>query len=89
MASAYFNWTTAKEIRPTLLQNSLCTVSKTKATDHLHELDRVGVELHVSLMARKNAARLATGYEDLVVVLIEPSDRAEWDEYDEMKARIN
>jgi hypothetical protein len=64
-------------------------VSKTKTTNHLHELDRVGVELHVSLMARKNAARLATSYEDLVVVLIEPSNRAEWDKYNEMKARIN
>ena len=36
--------------------------------------------------ALENTVRLATGYDDLVVVLREPSDRAEWDEYDEMKA---
>jgi hypothetical protein len=35
MASAYFNWTTVEEIRPALLQNSLGTVSNTKATNHL------------------------------------------------------
>lgn len=75
-----------EEIRPALLRNSLGTVSKTKATDHLHELERVGVELRASVLARENAARLATGYDDLVVVLMEPSDRAEWVEYDGMKA---
>ncbi|KAF2181275.1 hypothetical protein K469DRAFT_261621 [Zopfia rhizophila CBS 207.26] len=86
MTPAYFNWTSPKEIRPALLRNSLGTVGKTKATIHLHELDRVGQELQASLMARENATRLATGYDDLVVVLLEPSDKAEWDKYDEMIA---
>jgi hypothetical protein len=86
MASADFKWTTVEEIRPALLRNSLGTVSKMKATDHLHELERVGVELCASVLVCENAARLATGYDDLVVVLLEPSDRAEWVEYDGMKA---
>jgi hypothetical protein len=86
MTPAYFDWTSPREIRPALLRNSLGTMGNTKATVHLHELDRVGLELHASLVARKNAARLATGYEDLVVVLLEPSDKAERDQYDVMKA---
>ncbi|XP_014550218.1 hypothetical protein COCVIDRAFT_116074 [Bipolaris victoriae FI3] len=55
-------------------------------TAHLQELDRTGLELGASPFARENAKNLATGYGDLIVVLLEPTDKAETHCYDAMKA---
>lgn len=55
-------------------------------TAHLQELDRTGLELGASPFARENAKNLATGYGDLIVVLLEPTDKAETYCYDVMKA---
>jgi hypothetical protein len=86
MSPANFDWTSLEEIRPALLQNAHGIRGHKMATIHLQELDRVGLELGASPLARKNAAILATGYDDVVVVLLEPSDKAERVQYDVMKA---
>lgn len=86
MSRANFNWNLLKDIRPALLQNALSIRGHEMATIHLQGLDRVGLELGASPLARENAAILATGYDDVVVVLLEPSDKAERVPYDVMKA---
>lgn len=43
-------------------------------------------KLKASKLALENASRLAAGYEDLVVVLLEPSDKADKEGYEAMKA---
>jgi hypothetical protein len=86
MSPANFDWTSLEDIRPALLQNAHGIRGHEMATIHLQELERVGLELGASLLARENAKSLATGYDDVVVVLLEPSDKAERVQYDEMMA---
>lgn len=86
MTAACFDWTLLEDIRPALLQNALGIKSSEMTTFHLQELDKTGLELGASLLARENAKNLATGYSDLIVVLLEPSDKAEKDCYSAMKA---
>jgi hypothetical protein len=77
----------SRDAKMALAEPWLCQMALPRSTpNHLHRLDRVGEELDASQLARKNAARLATGYDDLVVVLMEPSDRAECVEYDGMES---
>ncbi|KAJ6125024.1 hypothetical protein N7471_012341 [Penicillium samsonianum] len=56
------------------------------AIHHLGILDDLARDLKVSSNGLENARRLAKGYEDLVVVLIEPTNKAEEVHYDEMLA---
>lgn len=72
------------EIRPALIQNALGSIGAERRIAHLQEVERLGLRLGASPMARQNAVRLASGYGDLVVVLLEPSDLAEKVPYDEM-----
>ncbi|KAJ5661906.1 uncharacterized protein N7477_009522 [Penicillium maclennaniae] len=55
-------------------------------TRHLDILDDLARDLEVRSYGLQNARRLAKGYEDLVVVLIEPTDKAEEEPYQEMLA---
>jgi ribosomal protein L15 len=57
-----------------------------KTTIHLQMLDRLRYVLQASQMARENGARLAPRYDDLVIVLQEPSDKTYKDEYEAVKA---
>ncbi|KAJ6114827.1 hypothetical protein N7486_000605 [Penicillium sp. IBT 16267x] len=54
--------------------------------NHLRILDDLARDLKVCSNGLLNARRLAKGYEDLVVVLIEPTDKAEQVPYTEMLA---
>ncbi|KAJ5665520.1 uncharacterized protein N7477_007968 [Penicillium maclennaniae] len=56
------------------------------ATSHLRILDDRARDFKVSSDGLLNARKLATGDEDLVVVLIEPTDKAEQVSYTEMLA---
>lgn len=53
---------------------------------HLGILDDPAQELKISLNYQQNARRLVTGYEDLVVVLIEPTDKVKEVFYEEILA---
>lgn len=81
-----FNFTDIKDIRPALLKLR-CAVGnggKVITRKHLGPLDKLATSLNVTPYARENAEWLATGYEDLVVVLLEPSDFAEDVPHEEM-----
>ncbi|KAJ5806674.1 uncharacterized protein N7503_004276 [Penicillium pulvis] len=56
------------------------------ATSHLKILDDLARDLKVNTNGLLNARKLAKGYEDLVVVLIEPTDKAAEVPYTEMLA---
>ncbi|KAJ6282168.1 hypothetical protein J3E71DRAFT_341371 [Bipolaris maydis] len=86
MDPAGFDWTLLEDIRPALLHNAVGTKGGEMTTVHLQELDRTGLELGASPFARENAKNLATGYGDLIVILLEPTDKAETYRYDAMKA---
>ena len=82
-----FDFDDLKDIRPAL---DKCTIGSHGAKiigTHLGPLRELGSVLDATDFARENAERLATGYEDLVVVLLEPSDNAEDAPYDEMFSR--
>jgi hypothetical protein len=83
----FFDWDSIEDIPQALDRHSVGVVGKGGTTTHLQVLDRVGALLQATDRARENAARLATGYDDLVVVLMAPSNSAEWVSYDEMKSR--
>lgn len=84
-----FNFTDLKDIRPSLLKLR-CPLRPPSehrvAIHHLEILDELARELKVCSNGLQNARRLANGYEDLVVVLIEPTDKAEEVPYEEMLA---
>lgn len=84
MTKVSFEWTSPIEIHPALIQNALGSIGAERPIAHLQEVERLGLRLGASPMARQNAVRLASGYGDLVVVLLEPSDLAEKVPYDEM-----
>ncbi|KAL1964097.1 hypothetical protein VTN77DRAFT_7515 [Rasamsonia byssochlamydoides] len=64
-----------------------CWPGKQKVTGkHLGPLNLLAQELNATQYALENAKRLGRGYGDLVVVLLEPSDKAELVPYDEMLA---
>jgi hypothetical protein len=86
MTPACFDWTLLEDIRPALLQNAVGTKGSGMATVHLQELDKMGLKLGASPLARENAKNLVTGYDDLIVVLLEPSNKAENECYSAMKA---
>lgn len=71
-----FDFTCAEDTFPALRR---CVVSSRgeKTTCHLGLLDQLADRLNVTEYARENAKRLATGYQDLIVVLLEPTDKAE------------
>ena len=73
---------------PLVCSPSKCSWPKgsERTTVHLQELHKTGLKLGASLLARENAKDLATGCSDLIVVLLEPSDKAEKDCYSAMKA---
>ncbi|OAP54729.1 hypothetical protein AYL99_11177 [Fonsecaea erecta] len=86
MSSISFNFTDLEDIPPALW-SLRCGIGKRDCTiteKHLAPLDDLAVRLGVTQHARQNAKRLATGYRDLVVLLLEPSDKAEEVSYHEM-----
>ena len=79
-----FNFCELEDIRPGLLELAVGSHGDETITTHLDPLRKLGSTLIATEYARKNAERLATGYRDLVVVLLEPTDKAEDVPYDEM-----
>lgn len=84
MTSIPFDWTVLEEIRPFLFHNALGSRGQT-TTIHLPKLRKLVLQLGASDVAQDNAARLATGYDDRVVILLEPSNKAEREDYHVMK----
>ncbi|KAF2747722.1 hypothetical protein M011DRAFT_458162 [Sporormia fimetaria CBS 119925] len=72
-----FDWKVLRDIRPALLRNAVGTMGYHITHDHLQELKDLGDELGASAFAYRNSAILASGYDDLVVVLREPTDDAD------------
>ncbi|PKX96269.1 uncharacterized protein P174DRAFT_75363 [Aspergillus novofumigatus IBT 16806] len=64
--------------RPTLLLNTKIT------HDHLRPLKKLAQDLKAGAQALENAYKLGTGYDDLAVVLLEPSDKADTHCFDDM-----
>lgn len=83
-----FNFIDLEDIRPALLKlrRPLRPVKQEMTTSHVDLLDDLARGLKVRSHGLQNAQRLATGYEDLVVVLIEPTDKAEEVPYEEILA---
>lgn len=83
-----FNFIDLEDIRPSLLKLGcpLRPIHQRTATNHLKILDDLAQDFKVCSNGSLNAQRLAKGYEDLVVVLIEPTDKAEQVPYLEMLA---
>ncbi|KAL3460009.1 hypothetical protein BJX64DRAFT_290659 [Aspergillus heterothallicus] len=81
-----FDFTDIKEIYPALLNLRLAALSpNTEISDnHLGPLTPLAQDLQVGPQALDNAWRLGTGYKDLAVVLLEPSDKAESHYFEEM-----
>jgi len=64
--------------------NTVSLTGSTKAYSHLAPLCDLADTLRVTEYALQNAKRLAIGYDDLVVILLEPSDAAEDVKYEEI-----
>lgn len=79
-----FDFCDLEDIRPGLDKCAIGTHGARIIKTHLGTLQKLGSTLNATELARENAERLATGYEDFVVVLLEPSDKAEDAPYDEM-----
>ncbi|KAI4167672.1 MAG: hypothetical protein LQ343_007026 [Gyalolechia ehrenbergii] len=77
MGHVRFDFCDMEDIRPGLLKCAIGSYGAGTISTHLDQLRKLGSTLNATECARKNAERLATGYEDLVVVLQEPSDIAE------------
>lgn len=83
-----FNFIGLEDIWPSLLKLRcpLRPINHRMATRHLRILVDLARNLKVSLNGLLNARRLARGYEDFVVVLIEPTDKAEQVPFSDMLA---
>lgn len=74
-----FEFTEIDEIYPALLNFRCPTLPfSAKIThDHLRPLRKLAQDLKAGAQALENAYKLGTGYDDLAVVLLEPSDRVD------------
>lgn len=83
-----FHFVDLEDIWPALvkLRRPLKPNRQRMAIHHLGPLDDLARDLRISPNGLQNARRLAEGYEDLVVVLIEPTDTAEDLCYEDMVA---
>ncbi|KAL4937321.1 hypothetical protein BDV06DRAFT_227045 [Aspergillus oleicola] len=81
-----FDFTELDEIYPALLnlRRPTLPVNAKITHNHLKPLERLAQELNVGDQALKNAYQLGTGYGDLAVVLLEPSDKADSHCFDAM-----
>ncbi|KAH2751465.1 hypothetical protein KXV66_004218 [Aspergillus fumigatus] len=81
-----FEFTEIDEIYPALLNLRRQTSPfNAKIThDHLRPLKKLAQNLNAGAQALENAYKLGTGYDDLAVVLLEPSDKADTHCFDEM-----
>lgn len=84
MDSIRFDFIELRDIRPALLRCAVGSRGNSITYEHLPPLRKLATGLGATQYAKKNAELLATGYEDLVVILLEPSDKAEDVSYDEM-----
>jgi hypothetical protein len=85
MDPVIFDFDQPKDIYPTLQRCSVASVG-TSTTLHLVPLQQLAKRLAVSKMALQNAEYAGRGYDDLVIVLLEPSDREDWLSHDEIMA---
>lgn len=83
-----FNFTNLEDIRPSLLKLRcpLKPIYEDIAINHLRILDYLVQDLRVCSNGLLNIRRLAKGYKDLAVVLIEPTNKAKRVPYIEMLA---
>jgi hypothetical protein len=81
-----FEFTEIDEIYPALLNLRRPTSHfNTRIThDHLRPLKELAQDLKAGAQALENAYKLGTGYDDLAVVLLEPSDKADTHCFDDM-----
>ncbi|KAL4811599.1 hypothetical protein BDW67DRAFT_179444 [Aspergillus spinulosporus] len=81
-----FEFTEIDEIYPALLNLRCPTLPfSAKIThDHLRPLRKLAQDLKAGAQALENAYKLGTGYDDLAVVLLEPSDKADAYCFDDM-----
>lgn len=81
-----FEFTEIDEIYPALLNLRRPTLPfNAKVThDHLRPLQKLAQDLKAGAQALENAYKLGTGYDDLAVVLLEPSDKADTHCFDDM-----
>ena len=87
MEDIRFDFRDLDDIRPGLLECAVGSHGAGIAEAHLDRVRELGFMLNATAHARNNAERLASGYEDLLVVLLEPSDKAEHVPYDSMFAQ--
>ncbi|EXL66013.1 hypothetical protein FOPG_17792 [Fusarium oxysporum f. sp. conglutinans race 2 54008] len=85
MDPVIFNFDHPKDIYPTLQRCSIASVG-TSTTLHLAPLQQLAERLAVSNMTLQNTEYAGRGYDDLAIVLIEPSDREDWISHDDIMA---
>lgn len=75
MATFDLNFTDLKSINPALQGCSVATAGSSWATPHIVPLTKLASQLKAIATARRNMEYYAAGYEDLAIILMEPSDR--------------
>ncbi|KAH8747727.1 hypothetical protein F5883DRAFT_242069 [Diaporthe sp. PMI_573] len=75
MSRTSFNFRELDEVFPALRQCAISNRGMSTVNHHLAPLRRLGTSLGASACAIKNMEYLGTGFEDLVVFLLEPSDK--------------
>lgn len=79
-----FDFVVLEDIYPALAQCVVGSQGRLKVEAHLATLRSLAEELEVTEHALRNAEYLAKGFEDLVILLTEPSDKEEYALYEEI-----
>jgi hypothetical protein len=85
--SVTFNFRDLGDVRPALGQCAIGSQGQSIIDAHLAPLKRLAVRLKATDCALDNVERLAIGFEDIVIVLLEPSDQEEHYSFGEILSR--